>query len=167
MVPFIGEVRIFSFGFAPKGWAFCDGATLQINQNPALYSLLGTQFGGDGRVTFGLPDLRGRVAPAFDGGAYQMGGTGGEAAHTIVASEMPGPHTHVAQGLTDTATTNLAANALLANVPTANAYSKVNPPQPLAPGTITATGGAAHDNMSPFLALTFCIALQGVFPSRN
>lgn len=163
--PFIGEVRTFAFDFAPKGWAACDGALLQIAQSQALFSLLGTAFGGDGRLTFGLPDLRGRVAVHTDP-PYTIGVKGGEAAHTLTGAEMPAPHNHTAQGTSATATGNAPAGMVLANVPTANAYAKPNPAQAIATGTISTTGGAAHDNMSPYLAVNFCIALLGIFPPR-
>lgn len=165
--PYIGEVRMLAFDFAPKGWAYCDGALMSIAQAQPLFSLLGVSFGGDGRTTFGLPDLRGRVAVHTDGGAFYMGNKGGEAAHTLVNNEMPGPgHSHTGQGTSASATSNLAANMVFGNVPTANAYAKANPPQGIASGTITSTGGAAHENMSPFLAVSFCIALVGIFPPR-
>lgn len=164
--PFLGEVRVFAFDYAPKGWAACDGAVQAISQNQALFALLGTSFGGDGRTTFGLPDLRGRVGVHTDGGGFFIGNKGGEAAHTLVAAEMPAPHTHVAQGTSAQATANVATGLVLANVPTANAYAKPNPPQPIGAGTVSSIGGAAHENMSPYLAVNFCIALTGIFPPR-
>lgn len=166
--PFIGETRMFSFDFAPKGWAYCDGALMAISQNQPLFALLGVSFGGDGRTTFGLPDLRGRLAAHTDGGTYAMGAKGGEATHTLVNNEMPGPgHTHRGQGTSATASSNLAAGNVFANVPTANAYAKANPPQAITNATLTPVGGQAHENMSPYLALNFCIALVGIFPSRQ
>ena len=165
--PFLGEVRMLAFDFAPKGWAFCDGQLMSIAQAQPLFSLFGTSYGGDGRTTFGLPDLRGRVAVHTDNAAYYMGNKGGEAAHTLVNNEMPGPgHSHTGQGSNDTATSNLAANMVFGNVPTANAYTKVNPPASIATATISTVGGQAHENMSPYLAVNFCVALVGIFPSR-
>lgn len=165
--PFIGEVRMFSFDYNPKGWAFCDGALMSIAQAQPLFALLGVAFGGDGRTTFGLPNLQAKVAVHTDGGAFYMGNRGGEATHTLVNNEMPGSgHTHTAQGTSDTATSNIAGNMIFGNVPTANAYAKANPPTSIAGGTITATGGQPHENMSPYLAINFCIALVGIFPPR-
>lgn len=165
--PFIGEIRMFSFDFNPKGWAYCDGALMGIAQAQPLFALLGTAFGGDGRTTFGLPNLQGRVAVHTDGGAYFMGNTGGESSHVLVNNEMPGPgHTHQAGGVSETATSNVAGNMVFGNVPTANAYAKANPPTALTTGTISTTGGQPHENMSPYLAVNFCIALVGIFPSR-
>lgn len=165
--PFIGEVRMFSFDFNPKGWAFCDGQLMGIAQAQPLFALLGTSFGGDGRTTFGLPNLQGSVAVHTDGGTFFMGNKGGEAAHTLVNNEMPGPgHTHSGQGSNDTATSNVAASMVFGNVPTANAYAKANPPTAITTGTITSTGGTPHENMSPYLAINFCIALVGIFPPR-
>jgi microcystin-dependent protein len=163
--PFIGELRIMSFNYAPKGWAACDGALLQINQNQALFSLFGTAYGGDGRTTFGLPNLQNRIAVHNDQQQFSAGQVGGEAAHTLTGQEMPAPHTHTAQGTSDAATSTSASGNVLANA-TANMYAK-NPSQPLAPGSLSPTGGAPHDNMSPYLAVNVCVALVGIFPSRN
>jgi microcystin-dependent protein len=164
--PFLSEVRIMSFVFAPKGWALCNGQLLPINQNQALFSLLGTTFGGDGRVNFGLPDLRGR-APIHVGSGHTLGERGGEQAHTLSISEIP-THTHVLNG------TSNAGNAL---VPGGNLLAKANLPAyhapdnnlaAMAPGSVANVGGSqAHLNMQPFLILSFCIALQGIFPSPN
>jgi microcystin-dependent protein len=166
--PFLSEIRIMSFNFAPKGWAMCNGQFLPINQNQALFSLLGTNFGGNGQTTFALPDLRGQV-PIHVGSGHTLGEKGGEQAHTITIAELPA-HTHV---LSASAT---AANAspptpignILADSAPAQAYG---PPVALVAmnlGSVTNTGGSqAHLNMQPFLILTFCIALQGIFPSQN
>ena len=164
--PFLSEIRIFSFVFAPKAWALCNGQLMPINQNQALFSLLGTTFGGDGRVNFALPDLRARV-PIHAGSGHTLGERGGEQAHTLTISELP-THTHVAMAATGNGT---------AIIPTAN-YLAASPNQlyvppdanlqALAAGTVTNTGGSqAHLNMQPFLVLSFCIALQGIFPSQN
>jgi len=163
--PFLSEVRIMSFVFAPKGWALCNGQLLPINQNQGLFSLLGTTFGGDGRVNFGLPDLRGRT-PIHVGSGHTLGERGGEQAHTLSISEIP-THTHVLSG------TSSAGNAL---IPSGNLLAKANLPAyftpdnlaAMAPGSIANVGGSqAHLNMQPFLILSFCIALQGIFPSAT
>jgi microcystin-dependent protein len=167
--PFLSEIRIMSFNFAPKGWAMCNGQLLPINQNQALFSLLGTTFGGDGRVNFGLPDQRGRV-PIHVGSGHTLGEKGGEQAHTLIQSEML-LHTHVANASTtqaDQATlvTNSVSNILAAV--TGNQYGPAASLTTLTPDTVTNVGGSqAHENMQPFLTLTFCIALQGIFPSPN
>jgi microcystin-dependent protein len=161
---YLAEIRLFSFNFVPQGWALCNGQLLPINQNQALFSLLGTMYGGDGRVNFALPDLRGRI-PMHEGGIPQ-GSRGGEQAHTVSIAEMP-QHTHVANGTSAAATTVLPGGLLPANVGL-NAYAGQGTATPLVPATIGNVGGSqAHLNMSPFLTLTFCIALQGIFPSRN
>lgn len=163
--PFLSEIRIMSFVFAPKGWALCNGQLLPINQNQALFSLLGTTFGGDGRVNFALPDLRGRT-PIHVGSGHTLGERGGEQAHTLSIAEMP-THAHVlnASGL-GSGGINPTGAAL------GNAGSQVyGAPQALtslSPGSVTNTGGSqAHLNMQPFLTLNFSIALQGIFPSPN
>jgi len=163
--PYLGEIKIISFGFAPKAWAFCNGQLLPINQNQALFSLFGTQFGGDGRTTFALPDFRGRVATHM--GQMQIGERGGEAAHTLIGTEIP-QHTHAAQGQPANASTGLPNNAFLAGVPTFAYRGDASSATTLRPGTITNTGGSQpHDNHQPYLVLNFIVALQGVFPSRN
>ena len=162
--PFLSEIRIMSFGFPPKGWALCDGQLLPINQNQGLFSLLGTTFGGDGRVNFGLPDYRGRV-PMHVGGGHVLGERGGEQGHTLSISELP-THTHVARATTANADNPAPTNNLLATV--ANVYTPAASLVSLEPGTLAAVGGSqAHLNMQPYLTLSFCIALQGIFPSQN
>jgi len=162
--PFLSEIRIFSFNFAPKGWALCNGQLLPINQNQALFSLLGTTYGGDGQVNFALPDLQSR-SPIHVGN-HTLGERGGEQAHTLILSEMP-THTHAA-----------ACNSAIGDKPapaanfwastTANPYSSNAPNANMNPAAVTNVGGSqAHLNMSPYLVLNFCIALQGIFPSRN
>jgi microcystin-dependent protein len=163
--PFLSEIRIMSFVFAPKGWALCNGQLLPINQNQALFSLLGTTFGGDGRVNFALPDLRGRV-PIHEGSGHTLGEKGGEQAHTLNASEMP-MHTHfVAASSVASGGNNNPVNRFLGGA--ADAYHAPTNLAVIHPATITNTGGSqAHLNMQPFLTLSFCIALQGIFPSPN
>ena len=162
--PFLSEIRIMSFGFPPRGWALANGQLLPINQNQALFSLLGTTFGGDGRTTFALPDLRGRV-PVHVGASFNLGQNGGEVAHTVTQSEMPF-HTHLLGCNNTNAGTNSPNGAVLAN--STAVYHAPTSLVPLNPGSVTPIGGTqAHMNMEPFLTLSFCIALQGIFPSRN
>jgi microcystin-dependent protein len=162
--PFMSEIRIMSFGFAPKGWALADGQLLPINQNQALFSLLGTTFGGDGRVNFGLPNLQGRAAIHM-GSGHTLGERGGEQGHTLSISEIP-THVHSLSGTTLDADTAVPTGNLLAA--SANLYTPAANLTSLSPGTIAAVGGSqAHLNMQPFLVLSFCIALQGIFPSQN
>jgi microcystin-dependent protein len=166
--PFLSEIRIMSFVFAPKGWALCNGQLLPINQNQALFSLLGTTFGGDGRVNFALPDLRGDV-PIHVGDGHTLGEKGGEQAHTLSISETP-THTHAVNATTVPATTNTPGNTLLlAQSTSANLYgSAAQNPVAMSPTMVGNVGGSqAHLNMQPFLTLSFCIALQGIFPSAN
>jgi microcystin-dependent protein len=162
--PFLSEIRIMSFVFAPKGWALCNGQLLPINQNQALFSLLGTTYGGDGRVNFGLPDLRGRT-PIHVGSGHTLGERGGEQAHTLSTAELP-THAHVLSGSSAAAATNVATNGYLANVN--NAYTHAANLVAMSASEVGNTGGSqAHLNMQPFLTLSFCIALQGIFPSQN
>jgi microcystin-dependent protein len=162
--PFLSEIRIMSFVFAPKGWALCNGQLLPINQNQALFSLLGTTFGGDGRVNFALPDLRGR-APIHVGSGHTLGERGGEQAHTLSIAELP-QHTHVANASNTVATLDNPASSVLANSNPNNIYGPAQNLVALSPQTLSNVGGSqAHLNMEPFLVLSFCIALQGIFPS--
>ncbi len=163
--PFLSEIRIFSFGFAPRGWALCDGQLLPINQNQALFSLLGTTFGGDGRVNFALPDLRSRL-PIHVGNGHVLGERGGEQAHTISQAELP-THTHSLMANAANSTTPVpSANYLAAAAIYESAAN--GPLTTLSPTSITPIGGSqAHLNMQPFLTLSFGIALQGIFPSPN
>jgi microcystin-dependent protein len=166
--PFLSEIRIMSFVFAPKGWALCNGQLLPINQNQALFSLLGTTFGGDGRVNFALPDLRGRT-PIHVGSGHTLGEKGGEQAHTLSIAELP-THTHVlnATSATNNASPPTPINNILADSAPASAYGPEAALVAMNPASVTNTGGSqAHLNMQPFLTLTFCIALQGIFPSPN
>jgi len=163
--PYLSEIRLFSFSFAPKGWALCDGQLLPINQNQALFSLLGTTYGGDGRVNFGLPDLRGR-APIHVGNGHLLGERGGEQAHTLSISELP-QHIHVLNASQTAGDAFVPANNLLAKTPD-QLYTAPGNLTALNPASVTNTGGSqAHLNMQPYLVLSFCIALQGIFPSQN
>ena len=163
--PFLAEIRIMSFGFAPKGWALCNGQLLPINQNQALFSLLGTTYGGDGRVNFGLPNLQGEVSIHM-GSGHTLGERGGEQGHTLSISELP-THTHQAFSSSATADTALPTNGVLAQRATA-AYHAPTGLVTMLPTSLASAGGSqAHLNMQPFLVLNFSIALQGIFPSQT
>ena len=164
--PFLAEVRMMSFGFPPKGWATCDGQLLPINQNQALFSLLGTTFGGDGRVNFGLPDLTGRT-PMHMGSGHTLGERGGEQAHTLSISEIP-THVHSANASNNAGTDVIPANDLLGNSAPNTVFGPVQDLTALRASTVANIGGSqAHLNMQPFLTVNFCIALQGIFPSQT
>jgi microcystin-dependent protein len=166
--PFLSEIRLMSFGFAPKGWALCNGQLLPINQNQGLFSLLGTTFGGDGRVNFALPDLRGRV-PIHVGSGHTLGERGGEQAHTLSISELP-EHAHVwnANSSATTPSNTPSTTSVLSNATGDNPWGPASNLVAMSPLTVLNTGGSqAHLNMQPFLTLNFCIALQGIFPSPN
>jgi microcystin-dependent protein len=165
--PFLGEIRIFPYNQVPTGdgWAQCNGQLLPINQNQALFSLLGTTYGGDGRVNFALPNLQARV-PIHEGSGHTLGEQGGQAAHTLIAAEMP-THTHQLTATSVEGTALIAGSNLLArsNLP---AYHGPSALQAMAPESVSVIGGSqAHTNLMPSLALTFCIALQGIFPSQT
>jgi len=164
--PFLAEVRIMSFNFPPKGWALCNGQFLPINQNQALFSLLGTTFGGNGQTTFALPNMQGRT-PNHMGGGFTLGESGGQISHTLITSEMP-QHVHLANGSSSTGNQVAPTNNLLAS-PLNQTY---RPPSSnlttLAPSSVSTVGGSQpHENRQPYLTLSFCIALQGIFPSQN
>jgi len=165
--PFLSEIRIYGFNFPPRGWAQCDGQILPINQYQSLYSLLGTTYGGDGRTTFALPDLRGRtpVHPGADG--VTLGQKTGEETHQLSADEIPA-HTHTARASSaDGDNPNPAGRALASTAPS-EVYHGATNLTAMKPLTIANVGGnQGHDNMQPFTTLNFCIALTGVFPSRN
>jgi len=162
--PFLAEIRVMSFNFAPKGWAMCNGQFLPINQNQALFALLGTNFGGNGQTTFALPDFRGRT-PIHVGNEFTLAQKGGETAHTLSIAEMP-MHVHGLNGTTNNANQPAPAGNLFGTV--SNEYTAPGNFTTLQPGTIGNAGGSqAHENMQPYLTLTFCIALQGIFPSPN
>lgn len=164
--PFLGEIKIFSFNFAPQGWAQCNGQLLPINQNQALFALLGTMYGGNGQTNFALPNVRDRV-PLHKGNGFTQGQTGGTSSHTLTTNEMP-QHNH------QISVTNEGQNTI---VPNSNAYFANVAPSEVYSGSgsdamhaqiFTNTGGSQpHNNMQPTLVLNFCIALQGIFPSQN
>lgn len=167
--PFLAEIRMMSFNFPPKGWAFCNGQLIPINQNQALFSLLGTTFGGNGQTNFALPDLQGRV-PIHMGNGHSLGEKAGEQSHTLTISEIPG-HTHQANASSNGATVDLPGGNVLGNsAPNflfgpAQSLTALNALNEATVGTIG--GSQPHQNMQPFLTINFSIALQGIFPSQN
>lgn len=162
MDPFLGELKLMAFTFPPKGWAQCNGQFLPINQNQALFSLLGTMYGGNGQTTFALPDLRGR-APIHAGAGYVQGQALGQEFHTLTLQELPA-HTH--QVAARSGAGDQAAPGTLAGV--ANGYADLADLTSLHPGTVgTAGGSQAHENRPPSAVLEWCIAIIGIFPSRN
>jgi microcystin-dependent protein len=168
--PFLSEIRMMSFGFAPRGWALSNGQLLPINQNQALFSLLGTTFGGDGRVNFALPDMRART-PIHTGNGHTLGERAGEQSHTISTSEMPS-HNHFVTAIstanTGTNVVNPSGQFLATSTPATLYNSSGANLTPLAANTVTNVGGSQpHQNMQPFLTISFCIALQGNFPSQS
>ena len=164
--PFLSEIRIMSFNFPPKGWALCNGQLLPINQNQGLFSLLGTTYGGDGRVNFALPDLRGR-SQIHMGDGHTLGEKAGSEAVTISQQTMP-QHIHFLQGSKNQATLDVVDNALLGKVQATIYSSSVSNLAVFDPSSVTNFGGSQpHTNMQPFLVLSFCIALQGIFPSAT
>jgi microcystin-dependent protein len=163
--PFMGEIKIISWNFAPQGWAFCNGQFLPINQNQALFSILGTTYGGNGQTTFALPDLRGR-APLHRGSQNTLGTKAGQEAHTLTQSEMPA-HTHIAQASTQIGTVLTASGNVLGKR-TAEPYHAPTTLGIMQPDTISNVGQSQpHNNMQPYLVLNYIIALQGIFPSHN
>lgn len=160
--PFLGEIKMISWNFPPKGWAFCNGQLMQINQNQALFSLFGTTYGGDGRVNFGLPNLQGRT-PIHVGAGFIQGQVGGESAHTVTNPEMPS-HNHLV---------NANTNAANSGSPTGNFWSATgsyagSSNAAMASAAITTVGGSQpHANLQPYLVINFIVALQGIFPSPN
>jgi microcystin-dependent protein len=162
--PFLSEIRIMSFSFPPRGWALCNGQLLPINQNQALFSLLGTTFGGNGTVNFALPNFQGRT-PIHFGNGHALGEVGGAQAHTLTIAELP-QHTHTVQATSDPAALNVPTGNRLAAVN--NGYAPAANLVATGGSSIANTGGSqAHQNRQPFLAINFCIALQGIFPSQT
>jgi microcystin-dependent protein len=170
--PFVAEIRIFPFNFAPKGWAFCDGQLMPLSQNTALFSLLGTTYGGDGKSTFALPDMQGN-APMHPGqgpglSLHDLGEIGGSETVTLLESEIPA-HSHGLNAYPhDPADRFIPTNAALGRSNNGQAWGPANNLVPMAFQALTLAGGSLpHNNMMPYLTLNFCIALQGVFPPRG
>ena len=163
--PYLGEVKIISWNFPPKGWAFCNGQLLPINQNQALFSILGTTYGGDGRVNFALPNLQGRM-PVHVGSGITLGELGGETAHTLNISEMPA-HSHAPVGSNTNPPTSPSAAGNLWSANNAKPFTPTPTVAMNPAGILPAGGSQPHENMSPYLVLNFIIALQGIFPSQN
>ncbi len=169
--PFLGEIRLFPYTFAPRGWALCNGQILSIAQNTALFSLIGTIYGGDGRTTFALPDLRGRVAVSSGQGPglsqYDVGQTGGAESVTLTEAEAPA-HTHAMNVNGPSSGSNNPNNRYLGRVSTGTAYAATTNGKTLKPDAIAPSGADhPHENRPPHLALNYCIALEGVFPARD
>jgi len=174
--PFIAEIILFAGNFAPRGWAFCQGQILSIAQNTALFSLLGTTYGGNGQTTFALPDLRGRVPVGTGQGpglpSIDLGQVAGEPTHTLIITEMPA-HNHQAQAQGNSNTgdnPSPAGNTWAISDARANNYVNAAPNGPMAPNTVTvgiAGGSQPHNNMQPFLGMNYIIAIEGIYPSRN
>jgi microcystin-dependent protein len=163
--PFLGEIKIVSFNFAPRGWALCNGQLLPINQNQALFAVFGTTYGGDGRVTFGLPNLQGRT-PFHQGPGFALGQQAGEQAVTLNISQIPA-HTHVPAGSSATQTLTGAGGSVWCKNASVNQYAPAGNTA-MNPAAISVVGGnQPHPNMSPYLVLNFVVALQGIFPSQN
>jgi len=162
--PYLSEIRIFSFNFAPKGWAFCNGQLLPINQNQALFALLGTTYGGNGQTTFALPNLRGRV-PIHMGNGHTLGEAAGSTSVTVNIQQLP-THIHALQATNNNGAVGNPTGAFLGGVN--NMYLDPTSLTTMAPGSVSSVGGSQpHNNMMPYLTLNFIIALQGIFPSRN
>lgn len=169
--PFVGEIRMFAGNFAPRGWAFCDGQLLAVSQNDALFSLLGTIYGGDGRTTFGLPDLRGRIPIHAGTGPglsnRRLGAKSGSEAVTLTVNQLPS-HTHSMQATTNSSTTASPTNNVLAKTATFDAFTSDTPTINLNTASISSVGGSrSHTNLMPALCINFIIALTGIYPSRN
>jgi microcystin-dependent protein len=169
--PFLGQIKLFGFNFAPRGWAFCDGQLLPINQNQALFSLLGTTYGGDGRTTFALPDLRGRAALQFGTGPglspLNLGQRSGSETNTMTAQQLAAhTHTFAPPASTVPGNTDVASNHYPAQMPDSNYQTETD--SSMALGTSGSTGSSQSvNNMQPHLVINFSIALQGLFPPRN
>jgi microcystin-dependent protein len=163
--PFLSEIKLVSFNFPPKGWALCNGQFLPINQNQALFALLGTTYGGNGQTTFALPNLRGRV-PIHMGSGHALGEAAGSTAVTVNIQQLP-THTHFVQATNNASTADDPTSNVFGQAG-ANLYTGFASPTAMGAAMVTSTGGSQpHNNMMPYLTLNFIIALQGIFPSQN
>lgn len=163
--PFLSEIKAVSFNFPPKGWALCNGQLLPINQNQALFALLGTTYGGNGQTNFALPNLRGRV-PIHMGSGHTLGEAAGSTSVTVNIQQLP-THLHQLSGTTNTADSTIATGRVFART-LQQTYSSPTSPAAMAPQAVSSVGGSQpHNNMAPYLVLNFIIALQGIFPSQN
>jgi len=164
--PYVGEIRMFGGNFAPSGWMFCEGQLLPISENETLFQLIGTTYGGDGQETFALPDLRGRL-PIHQGGGFILAETGGAEAITLTVGQMSA-HTHPLVASTNNASTANAQGNVLAQTPSYTPYIADTPASALAPGSVSPVGGSQpHENMQPYLCVSFIISLFGIFPSAT
>ena len=169
--PFVGEIRMFAGNFAPRGWAFCDGQLLAVSQNDALFSLLGTIYGGDGRTTFGLPDMRGRIPIHAGNGPglspRRLGAKAGTEKVTLTVNQMPS-HTHGLAATTAVGVDNHPADKLTGELPSTDLYVEADPSVDMATSAVTSVGGSrSHSNLMPYLCVHFIIALVGIYPSRH
>lgn len=164
--PFLGEIRLMGFNFNPRNWAYCNGAIMSISQNAALFSILGTTYGGNGTTTFALPDLRGRVPLHSGNGSYPLGGQNGAELHTLTSNEIPS-HSHYPIASSMIANTTKAANRVWAKTSVSSYHTSVDSTT-MNIGALKASGGnQGHSNMQPFLVLNFCIALIGIYPTHS
>jgi microcystin-dependent protein len=164
--PYLSEIRIFSFNFPPKGWVLCNGQTLPINQNQALFSLLGTTYGGNGTSTFNLPNLQGRIAMS-QGNGFVLGESAGEVNHTLTVSEIPN-HTHPVNASSGAGNLSSPQGAVWAKDPNGSLVYGSGANTALSAGAVVNAGSSQpHNNLMPYLVVSFCIAIQGIFPSRS
>jgi microcystin-dependent protein len=164
--PYVGEIRMFAGNFAPAGWMFCEGQLLPISENETLFQLLGTTYGGDGQSTFALPDLRGRI-PLHQGNGFTLAETGGVETVTLTVSQIPA-HSHPLLASNAIATQQNVTGNLLAEASLYNPYININPTSPMAPQSVSSTGGSQpHNNFQPYLCIDFIISLFGLFPSQT
>ncbi len=165
--PFLGEIKIISWNYAPKGWAFCNGQFLPINQNQALFSLLGTMYGGNGQTTFALPDFRGKIPMHVGGSHSTQGEVAGQYAHTLTLQEMP-QHLHFLSVTNNDGSSPNPGSGVILSKSIANSYGAASSLVAMNAASVGNVGGSQpHENRQPFLTLNFIIALQGIFPSRN
>lgn len=164
--PYVGEIRLFAGNFAPAGWLFCAGQILPIAEYDVLFALIGTNYGGDGQITFALPDLRGRV-PLHQGSGYVLAQTAGVESVTLTSSQVP-THSHALRASSAAGTSSGPGNALLAATGSVNSYGSGNADQPMTAGALSSSGNSQpHNNMAPYLAVNYIISLFGIFPSPS